>query len=419
MGSTWNGDPRRRIFPLIDDSDSDTEQGKPMSQTSTDIQAHHYGEEKHDIPQDARPKPAGLDERPRSSYVIPAKRPDFRKATFEKPVDQVEISRLRSFSGSTLVSISSSQLTKPDTVRTRKEEILEKKSWRKTSKPATIPTPEAIAMPDENTIEGVLEAISAAVPPHLHTIAEAVQKHRSLLAQQVGRHTFEPFRPSYNALQNMGLFPGLETIRATLARSRVEVSDNYRGDINVSHNRSANIPDDQNCSLWLVGLPAYVTYTALLASIRRVGKVAATFINPPIEQYNTSAAKVVFFNRASAEKLFNRIMSGNFRVLGQPISLVRWNQIKVGEFYQPEHSRVIRITGPGEAMDKGFFELFFKTRFTYDLDQNCELPSTVPGTKVFEWHFSSLYCQAASAKTALEREFGGVFTVEWARDPCA
>ena len=32
-------------------------------------------------------------------------------------------------------------------------------------------------------------------------------------------------------------------------------SPNYRGNINLASNRSANIPEDQNCSVFIQGLP--------------------------------------------------------------------------------------------------------------------------------------------------------------------
>lgn len=79
-------------------------------------------------------------------------------------------------------------------------------------------------------------------------------------------------------------------------------SPNYRGDPDLARNRSAAIPAEQNCSLFVVGLAPDVTTHELLSGIRGVGRVYATHINPPdpVRGHFGSAAKVVFFERAGA-----------------------------------------------------------------------------------------------------------------------
>ena len=162
-----------------------------------------------------------------------------------------------------------------------------------------------------------------------------------------------------------------------------------------------------------------MTHASLLGAIRDVGKVYATVINPPIGAHQTSAAKLVFFERSQAETLYYRIQTSNFKVMGQAVVDVRWNNIKSAPYPQPDHSRAIRITGPAHLMDFDFFEIFFKTRFTYELDRRSVVRCSSPGMIAHEWLFGSLRCQSASAKTAIERELQGIFLVHWARDPCA
>lgn len=79
-------------------------------------------------------------------------------------------------------------------------------------------------------------------------------------------------------------------------------SPNYKGNPDLDRNRSATIPEDMNCSLFLVGLPADVTTHELLAGVRNVGRVYATHINPPEPEkgHEQSAAKIVFFERSAA-----------------------------------------------------------------------------------------------------------------------
>jgi hypothetical protein len=87
-----------------------------------------------------------------------------------------------------------------------------------------------------------------------------------------------------------------------LALQEKGFSPNYRGNPDIPRNQPANVPPEQNCSLWLVGLAPDVTCHELLPGIRNVGRVFATHINPPKsdEGHVSSAAKVVFFEREAA-----------------------------------------------------------------------------------------------------------------------
>jgi hypothetical protein len=167
-----------------------------------------------------------------------------------------------------------------------------------------------------------------------------------------------------------------------------------------------------------MGLPPNVTYTALLEAIRNVGKVYSTVINPPTGRHSCAAAKIVFFERNQAEKLFELIYFGYFFVMGRQVLEVRWNKVKSGAYHHWHQSRAIRITGPAHLMDFQFFEAFFKARFTYDLDHTAVAPCLTSGMVSHLWFFGSLRCQASSARLAIERELHGIFEVHWADDPC-
>jgi hypothetical protein len=81
-------------------------------------------------------------------------------------------------------------------------------------------------------------------------------------------------------------------------------SANYRGDPDLARNQSAAIPDERNCSLFIVGLAPDLTTHELLSGITNTGRVYATHINPPDPErgHVRSAAKLVFFERAGAGK---------------------------------------------------------------------------------------------------------------------
>jgi hypothetical protein len=239
-----------------------------------------------------------------------------------------------------------------------------------------------------------------------------------LLCQNPSRDYPSTFRPSNSALKINGVSsiqrnPYLDAILHMPGNS------GYLGDPTVAGNQSANISDGENCALWIMGLSRFVTHTDLLAAIRGIGKIYAAVINPPIDTIPTSAAKLVFFERSQAERLMQLAVAGEFIVSGKPIYRVRWNKIKSAPHYYLWESRAIRITGPSKYMNFDFFENFFQSKFTYELDGRGIVPCYALGMASHEWHFGSLRCQAAWAKKAIETELNQFFTVEWAQDPCA
>ena len=293
------------------------------------------------------------------------------------------------------------------------------RDWRGTSQPATSRLLKVALAPHEAPASRVVaKELVENIPTHVQQVTDEIQKKQVEVEHRLGSGALQPFRPSHTVLQKLGMLPNFDDLWSTVANT-YSGSENYLGDLRNAHIRSANIPDSQNCSLWILGLPANVTYSIFLGAIRDTGSVYATVINPPSGPHRTSAAKLIFFERYQAERLFLLIQTGGFRVMGQSVVDVRWNKIKSAPYPHPDHSRAIRITGPAHLMDFDFFEIFFGARFTYELDLRGVVHCTSPGMVTHAWHFGSLRCQAASAKIAIERELKGIFTVHWARDPCA
>ena len=261
----------------------------------------------------------------------------------------------------------------------------------------------------------VEKSLAAIIPQNIQQIAVAIQAELEQLVQGHEPGFLGQFRPSNSALKNVGL---LENGWPQISPETYGCSKNYQGDVTVATNRSALIPDNKNCAVWVLGLPASTTHVELLGAIRNVGQIYACVINPPTEQYQTSAAKIVFFERYQAEAFMRFALGGQFSVLGQRIRHVRWNKIKSARYPNSSSSRSICITGPCHLMDFGFFEVFFLQRFTYELEGRREVPCATPGMTSHEWRFGSLRCQSASAKTAIQRELRDIFAVEWVRDPC-
>jgi hypothetical protein len=298
---------------------------------------------------------------------------------------------------------------------TRKQEIMQIATWR-----GPLETREKEASLDTLTANRV-SSPTETVLSRAQAIAAIVQAKRAEMEKQFGPGTLRTFYPSNRALERNHILPGRDMNRASTISTRSSspaAPAAYLGDPFLENNRSADIPEHENCALWICGLPGCVTYNMLLRSIRDIGKVYATVINPPTDSIRTSAAKIIFFNRHQAEKLFNVINDRQFVVMGKVVHKVLWNKIRTGPYPHSTHSRAIRITGTREMMDFDYFENFFVDRFQYDLDVRGVVDCDRPGLVSHEWHFGCLRCQAASAKTAIERELKRIYEVEWVDDPC-
>lgn len=300
----------------------------------------------------------------------------------------------------------------------RNMEILQQTTWRSTR--PVVPSAEAcraamLATADTEAGEKSMQKLAASVAPHVMEISQQVDSLQEVMKATYGPGIYRKFKPADVVLQDLGFLPHLTDFRRAVAPQH---SGPYRGDPNVAANFSANIPDSENCALWIMGLPANVNHTTLLAAIRDIGRIYAAVINPPTQDFVTAAAKLVFFSRAEAENMYRLVWSGKFVVNGKTVRQVRWNKIKSSQFRIEQRSRVIRITGPAHLMDLEFFTIFFKTRFAYELDQAFQVPSDTLGIAQQYWYFGSLRCQAESAKKAIDDELCGIFEAEYVCDPC-
>jgi len=243
-----------------------------------------------------------------------------------------------------------------------------------------------------------------------------------------------------DAFQKMSMAIWDPNTKTTLTKEEISLrqelgcSLNYNGEPENPRNLSANIPHSENCSLWLTGLPADVSYTELFVRLRGTGKIFATYINhaSPENGHVTSAAKVTFFSFASAQALFNKFgrpeSTRVARLRGRTVT-VRMNRIKVSEYQTHgfgwedeagnEPSRVLIITGPRLLVDVASLMAYFSQRFFFELDQ--VVPLQEGDIRSYELRFASFYCQARSAYLALVKEpfFAQMgVTVRYGPDPC-
>ncbi|KAK6857872.1 hypothetical protein PG995_005571 [Apiospora arundinis] len=201
-------------------------------------------------------------------------------------------------------------------------------------------------------------------------------------------------------------------------RVSATTSKGYRGAWDLDRNVSANIPEDQNCSAYLTGLPPTLGYYDLLGSLQ-YGKVVQTHINPPGGRHRNSAAKVVFSDRAAAERLQAAVNDGSFGWPGSRVNFM-WNRVKAAaQDPNDPSSRTIRVTGPRRYVNELDLCVFLWTRFWFDLEEIVTIDKGLHETTL-EIRFGSLWFQSENAFYHLRstHPHRDELSVEWSCDPC-
>lgn len=239
------------------------------------------------------------------------------------------------------------------------------------------------------------------------------------------------FLPSNAVLRSAGFDPTLRHAHE-LARLKIQhgISPNYQGDPTIARNHSANIPQSQNCSFWIVNLPPRVTTHELLSQIRNIGRIFACVINAPQPErgHCTAAAKVVFFDLWAAQRFYavatrSRLVVGGYRVR------VNLNRIRSAEAAGPgNRTRVIILKGDPSFVNEPTLTRWFSERFKFEID---EVITHVLNEHIghVEYRFGSWRCQAETARVAIIRDLGydgqtpksecPVWEMKFGLDPCA
>ncbi|KAI1277329.1 hypothetical protein F5Y07DRAFT_398584 [Xylaria sp. FL0933] len=215
-----------------------------------------------------------------------------------------------------------------------------------------------------------------------------------------GRDLSGPWRPSMPA-----------SAGAAQSDTPAPNSSNYRGDLRNPRNRSANVPDTENCATWWTNLPPNCTYQMLFDSMRNVGAVSHAIINPPVGVHGTSAAKVEFFDRASVDRLMEQTKNGHIRGhirVGGRIPYIIMNRIKVAAHSRavPNHqgikgcgSRVLQVYGDPQIVRQGILEALLSAgphKVIYGLE-GAHTFTRPDGVQCVELRFASYTVQAARA----------------------
>jgi hypothetical protein len=145
---------------------------------------------------------------------------------------------------------------------TRMQEILQMPTWRSPNRNLEESGPR-----NDLTINRV---VSHEQTDYMRSqaIAATIKARQVAIEKQFGPGTLQSFHPSHRALRRQGFLPEYDISRASIFSPGSSSPSTYLGDPFVERNHSANIPDKENCALWILGLPGHVTYTGLLHSIR-------------------------------------------------------------------------------------------------------------------------------------------------------
>ncbi|KAK7911519.1 hypothetical protein PG985_014000 [Apiospora marii] len=160
-----------------------------------------------------------------------------------------------------------------------------------------------------------------------------------------------------------------------------------------SKGRKNSVAYNQNCSLFITGLPADLDVTRFMAQGANVqiGKVAAIHLHDHSPEHRNKAATVTMWTRASAERFLRLIHTGRFSIGSRPIRAV-WNRKGVGP-QTKEGSRVVEAIGRSEQVDPDVLIPRFRERFQFELDQ-VEVKLRGPNWTVVEYRFGSFTDQA-------------------------
>ncbi|KAG5993935.1 hypothetical protein E4U43_003354, partial [Claviceps pusilla] len=204
------------------------------------------------------------------------------------------------------------------------------------------------------------------------------------------------------------------------AASSLKFSPRYHGMHTENNASMEHLPPEQNCALWLTNLPPDIRERELLASVRNVGRIYATFINyPDGHAHATSAAKLVFFTPEAAQKLLVYCTLVKPMVIRGHRVKIALNRIKYAKnSMENGESRVLIITGHREFVNEASLTAFFQARFQFQIDEAVTL-ITHKERAVVEYKFGSYRCQAQMGMKALLLDKpAGLEMVEYGADPC-
>ncbi|KAI2463440.1 hypothetical protein F4781DRAFT_437412 [Annulohypoxylon bovei var. microspora] len=201
----------------------------------------------------------------------------------------------------------------------------------------------------------------------------------------------------------------------------------YRGNRALSRNRSADIPNEMNCRLWIAKLPPNCTITDLLKEVRDVGPIYATHIVPPLihdsptrsrASIPTSAASLTFFTASAANLFLLRHMIHPFTVGGYTTTISR-HRVRTKPAPVDGQSRVLVITGDPEVVNPEKLTQLLIERWNIRFDTDSMEYTQGQQSNEIVWAFGSFRAQAQAVYIRLSQYSEKEVNIRYDSDPCA
>ena len=217
------------------------------------------------------------------------------------------------------------------------------------------------------------------------------------------------FRPTNMALRMKGeLSPIIPTAGIYLGNTNSAI---YR-------NQVRNLPNSDNCALFIIGLPVVTDHALLLGGIN-TGAVVLLDIKEPKGVHTTKAATLVFKTPEAAARFYQRSLDECLFILGRRVRVV-YNHFGHLRHKFKHQSRVIHIEGPENHafMNERFWDSYFKNFCSYQREVvRYEVKS---GRVIMKFGFARISAQSQACMQAINRDpqFLGIIQARYGNDPC-
>ncbi|KAI0805540.1 hypothetical protein GGR55DRAFT_698052 [Xylaria sp. FL0064] len=221
-------------------------------------------------------------------------------------------------------------------------------------------------------------------------------------------------------------------LHARNTSQQVHIDNNHNNGINDGHENAHEAdPDEggrhspeaaQNSSLYIPFLRQDVTYSALLKSIRGIGKIRHIRIRTPtLDRPFYCRAVITFFSHDAAQRLRTLSSQGRFEVLGI-VTLALWTDPAVPEVPSYDRSRVLIIQGPTEIANQfNLFRIWQQAKppgHSFHVEVVAEKTLDDLGSTHVWCFFACWERQAEAARAILVKRYGDRISVDYGRDPC-
>ncbi|KAI0119297.1 hypothetical protein F4814DRAFT_458632 [Daldinia grandis] len=235
----------------------------------------------------------------------------------------------------------------------------------------------------------------------------------------------ESVLPPHSILQNNSSHDSqIGGTSPSVGQNQPSPAPGYLGNLSLPHSMSVDVPEDENCRLWITGLPPNCTISDALGAIRGIGRVYSVHINPPVynektgRYFSTSAASLTFFTANACNRFLLLQSQYPFSVKGWRTRVGR-HRNRAKPFLVYHLSRVLIIKGSPEVVTPENLTRTFIEQWGIRFDT--DFIEYRPGEQSNEviWGFGSFRGQAHTVHINITDKLSGVATVRYGQDPCA